>query len=269
MTRRRKRTWRFPSSCTSNNGRDGVRGLYPCARLCELHPHQRARLLDQTQRTVVQSIMKTQPQRSGVCSSRSSPELDAAILDEPEFQAASVDAWNEAALRRRAALAEVETRADNLPTYQGSCSDPYERGDRLIAIADIELELARSMARRLSAAAYHKPGPRLDVVKGEWLTAHRRRPLQPRCRTFGCTLPDLHAGLHQVFAVPFPAPAPAPAAPSKGRAPICTPLWQVASPMCKRRVTPRRWAGEVDVLRQKKVIGSAKRAAGSLPAACA
>ena len=202
MTRRRKRTWRFPSSCTSNNA-NGVRGLHPCARLCELHPHQRARLLDQTQRTVVQSIMKTQPQRSGVCSSRSSPELDAAILDEPEFQAASVDAWNEAALRRRAALAEVETRADNLPTYQGSCSDPYERGDRLIAIADIELELARSMARRLSAAAYHKPAPRLDLVKGEWLTAHRRRPLQPRCRTFGCTLPDLHAGLHQVFAVPF------------------------------------------------------------------
>eukprot|EP00321_Phaeocystis_globosa_P012936 CAMPEP_0118823608 /NCGR_PEP_ID=MMETSP1162-20130426/10028_1 /TAXON_ID=33656 /ORGANISM="Phaeocystis Sp, Strain CCMP2710" /LENGTH=191 /DNA_ID=CAMNT_0006754221 /DNA_START=81 /DNA_END=656 /DNA_ORIENTATION=+ len=179
--------------------------------------------------------MKTQPQRCGTCSSRSSPEFEA-ILDEPEFQAASVDTWNEAALRRRAALAEVETRADNLPTYQGSCSDPYERGDRLIAIADIELELARSMARRLSAAAYHKPGPRLDVVKGEWLTAHRRRPLQPRCRTFGCTLPDLHAGLHQV-----------------------------ASPMCKRRAAPRRWAGEVDVLRQKKVIGSAKRAAGSAP----
>ena len=156
-------------------------------------------------------IMKTQPQRSGVCSSRSSSELDAAILDEPEFQAASVDAWNEAALRRRAALAEVETRADNLPTYQGSCSDPYERGDRLIAIADIELELARSMARRLSAAAYHKPAPRLDLVKGEWLTAHRRRPLQPRCRTFGCTLPDLHAGLHQVFAVPFqPCTRPCP-----------------------------------------------------------
>ena len=146
-------------------------------------------------------IMNTQPQRPGT--SRSSPELDAAILDEPEFQAASVDAWNEAALRRRAALAEVETRADKLPTYQGPCFDPYERGDRLIAIADIELELARSMARRLSAAAYHKPGPRLDLVKGEWLTAHRRRPLQPRCRTFGCTLPDLHAGLHQVFAVPF------------------------------------------------------------------
>ena len=222
--------------------------------------------------------MKTQPQRSGMCSSRSSPELEA-ILDEPEFQAASVDTWNEAALRRHAALAEVETRADKLPTYQGSCSDSYERGDRLIAIADIELELARSMARRLSAAAYHKPGPRLDVVKGEWLTAHRRRPLQPRCRTFGCTLPDLHAGLHQVFAVPFPAPAPgpllyyplapAPAAPSKGRAPICTPLWQVASPMCKRRATPRRWAGEVDVLRQKKVIGSATRGrrAGSAPRA--
>ena len=85
-------------------------------------------------------IMKTQPQRCGTCSSRSSPEFEA-ILDEPEFQAASVDTWNEAALRRRAALAEVETRADKLPTYQGPCSDPYERGDRLIAIADIELEL--------------------------------------------------------------------------------------------------------------------------------
>ena len=152
--------------------------------------------------------MKTQAQRCGMFSSRSAPALEA-ILDEPEFQAASVDAWNEAALRRRAALAEVETRADNLPTYHGSCSAPYARGDRLIAIADIELELARSMARRLSAAAYHKPAPRLDLVKGEWLTAHRRRPLQPRCRTFGCPLPDLHAGLHQVFAVPFqPCPPP-------------------------------------------------------------
>lgn len=206
--------------------------------------------------------MKTLPQRS-MCSSRPSPELEAAILDEPEFQVASVNAWNEAALRRRAALAEVETRADKLPTYQGPCSDPHERGDRLIAIADIELSLARSTASRLSAAAYHKPASPLDLVKGEWLTAHRRRPLQPRCRTFGCTLPDLHAGLHQVFAVPF-QPCPS-AARSKGPAPICTPLWQVASPMCKRRVTPRRWAGEVDVLRQKKVIGSAKRAAVAPP----
>merc|ERR1712166_670521 len=127
-------------------------------------------------------LMKTQPQRSDLCSSPSlnrSPEPDAAIV-EPDFQANSVDAWNETALRRR------------------------------MSLADIELSLARSMARRLTAAAYNEPGLRLDLVKGEWLTAHRRRPLQPRCRTFGCTLRDLHAGLHQV-----------------------------ASPLCKRRVVPR------------------------------
>ena len=142
--------------------------------------------------------MLPQSPRSDLCwspsLSRSSPESDAAILGRH-----SVDAWNETALRRRASLTEAETRVDKLPAYQGSsCSDACERGDRLVSLMEIDLSLARSMARRLTAAAYHTPGLRLDLVKGEWLKAHRRRPLQPRCRTFGCTLPDLHAGLHQV-----------------------------------------------------------------------
>ena len=205
--------------------------------------------------------MKTQPQRSDLCSSPSLiPEPDAAII-EPEFQANAVDAWNETALRRRRSLAEADTRADKLPAYQGpSCSDASERGDRLMSLMEIELSLARSMARRITAAAYNEPGLRLDLVKGEWLTAHRRRPLQPRCRTFGCTLRDLHAGLHQV-ATPFRLARPSQPRAQKTCA-IRTPLSQVASPLCKRRVVPRRWAGEVDVW-SKKVTASAKRAAGS------
>merc|ERR1711935_548186 len=186
------------------------------------------------------AIMKSQPQRSDLCWSPSlsrAPESDAAILG-AEFQADSVDAWNETALRRRASLTEAETRVDKLPAYLGSsCSDACERGDRLVSVMEIELSLARSMARRLTAAAYHTPGLRLDPVKGEWLKAlSRRRPLQPRCRTFGCGLPDLHAGLHQV-----------------------------ASPLCKRRVAPRRWAGDVD--ERSKKASSVKRAAGSARAA--
>ena len=168
-------------------------------------------------------------------------------------------------LRRRAALSEAETRVDKLPAYQGPCSErggslvswqgpSYERGDRIMSLAVIELSLARSMARRLTAAAYHEPGLLLDLVKGEWLTARRpRRPLQPRCCTFGCTLPDLHAGLHQVANQSSPCPIPTPP-PANGLA-IRTPLSQVASPLCKRRVVPRRWAGDVDV-RSKKVTGS-------------
>ena len=203
--------------------------------------------------------MLPQSPRSDLCwspsLSRSSPESDAAILGRN-----SVDAWNETALRRRASLTEAETRVDKLPAYQGSsCSDACERGDRLVSLMEIDLSLARSMARRLTAAAYHTPGLRLDLVKGEWLKAHRRRPLQPRCRTFGCTLPDLHAGLHQV-ATPFRL-CPLPPPPVKACA-TRTPLSQVASPLCKRRVVPRRWAGEVDVW-SKKVTASAKRAAGS------
>ena len=205
--------------------------------------------------------MKTQPHSPDLCSSPSLiPEPDAAII-EPEFQANAVDAWNETALRRRRSLAEADTRADKLPAYQGpSCSDASERGDRLMSLMEIELSLARSMARRITAAAYNEPGLRLDLVKGEWLTAHRRRPLQPRCRTFGCTLRDLHAGLHQV-ATPFRLARPSQPRAQKTCA-IRTPLSQVASPLCKRRVVPRRWAGEVDVW-SKKVTASAKRAAGS------
>jgi len=183
--------------------------------------------------------MHTQPQRSDHRSpslSRSSPELDASIL-KPEYQADSVDAWNEKVLRRRAALSEAETRVDKLPAYQGPCSErggslvswqgpSYERGDRIMSLAVIELSLARSMARRLTAAAYHEPGLLLDLVKGEWLTARRpRRPLQPRCCTFGCTLPDLHAGLHQVANQSSPCPIP-------------TPPPQTASPSAR---PSRRW----------------------------
>ena len=163
------------------------------------------------------AIMKTQPQSSDLCWSPSlsrPPESDAAILG-PEFQADPVDAWDETALRRRASLTEAETRVDKLPAYLGSsCSDACERGDRLVSVMEIELSLARSMARRLTAAAYHTPGLRLDLVKGEWLKAlsRRRRPLQPRCRTFGCGLPDLHAGLHQVVALFCLCPLPPPPA---------------------------------------------------------
>ena len=208
--------------------------------------------------------MLPQSPRSDLCwspsLSRSSPESDAAILGRN-----SVDAWNETALRRRASLTEAETRVDKLPAYQGSsCSDACERGDRLVSVMEIELSLARSMARRLTAAAYHTPGLRLDLVKGEWLKAQgRRRPLQPRCRTFGCTLPDLHAGLHQV-ATPFRL-CPLPPPPVKACA-TRTPLSQVASPLCKRRVVPRRWAGDLEV-GSKKVATSVKRTAGSTRAA--
>ena len=133
--------------------------------------------------------MHTQPQRSDHRSPslrRSSPELDAATL-KPEYQADSVDAWNEKVLRRRAALSEAETRVDKLPAYQGPSCSECERSDRLVSLMEIELSLARSMARCLTAAAYHKPGLRLDLVKGGWLKAHRRRPLQPLlAATFYC-----------------------------------------------------------------------------------
>lgn len=110
------------------------------------------------------------------------PEPDAAIRLGPKFQVSTV------------------------PVYQGSsCTDACERGDRLLSLAEVELALARTTACRITAAAFHEPGVRLDLVKGEWLSVPRRRRQQPRCRTFGCSLPDLHAGLHQVPRAP-PAP---------------------------------------------------------------
>ena len=90
-------------------------------------------------------------------------------------------------------------QVSTVPAYQGpSCTDACERGDQLLSLAEVELALARTTACRITAAAFHEPGVRLDLVKGEWLAAPRRRRQQPRCSTFGCSLPDLHAGLHQV-----------------------------------------------------------------------
>ena len=97
-----------------------------------------------------------------------------------------------------------------MPAYQGSCcTDACERGDQLLSLAEVELELARTTACRITAAAFHEPGVRLDLVKGEWLSVPRPRRQQPRCRTFGCSLPDLHAGLHQVARAPIRLPTPA------------------------------------------------------------
>ena len=108
-------------------------------------------------------------------SSYQPPQPDAAIRLGPKFQVSTV------------------------PAYQGpSCTDACERGDQLLSLAEVELALARTTACRITAAAFHEPGVRLDLVKGEWLAAPRRRRQQPRCSTFGCSLPDLHAGLHQV-----------------------------------------------------------------------
>ena len=108
-------------------------------------------------------------------SSYQPPQPDAAIRLGPKFQVSTV------------------------PAYQGpSCTDACERGDQLLTLAEVELALARTTACRITAAAFHEPGVRLDLVKGEWLAVPRRRRQQPRCSTFGCSLPDLHAGLHQV-----------------------------------------------------------------------
>ena len=108
-------------------------------------------------------------------SSYQPPQPDAAIRLGPKFQVSTV------------------------PAYQGpSCTDTCERGDQLLSLAEVELALARTTASRITAAAFHEPGVRLDLVKGEWLAVPRRRRQQPRCSTFGCSLPDLHAGLHQV-----------------------------------------------------------------------
>ena len=97
-----------------------------------------------------------------------------------------------------------------VPAYLGSsCTDACERGDQLLSLAEVELELARTTACRITAAAFHEPGVRLDLVKGEWLSVPRPRRQQPRCRTFGCSLPDLHAGLHQVARAPIRLPTPA------------------------------------------------------------
>ena len=125
-----------------------------------------------------------------VCLCSSSSLSSSSPLLEPKFQASTE---TDVAQRRRGGA--------TLPAYQGvSRSNACERGDLLMSLTEIDLSLAISTARRLTATAYSKPGLRWLDVKGDWLSAKRRRPrpLQPRCRTFGCSLPDLHAGLHQV-----------------------------------------------------------------------
>ena len=149
-------------------------------------------------------------------SSYQPPQPDAAIRLGPKFQVSTV------------------------PAYQGpSCTDACERGDQLLSLAEVELALARTTACRITAAAFHEPGVRLDLVKGEWLAAPRRRRQQPRCSTFGCSLPDLHAGLHQVARATY-SPRTRNKTPLSPARPS-----QVASPVCKRRVGPRRWPDEV------------------------
>merc|ERR1712154_277710 len=103
--------------------------------------------------------------------------------------------------------------------YQGRhCADACERGDLLMSLAEVEVALTRSAPHpcEFDLAIDHEPGVRLCLEKRAWLSAARRRTLQPRCSTFGCSLPDLHAGLHQV-----------------------------TIPLCKRRSVPRRRAGDV------------------------
>ena len=92
-------------------------------------------------------------------SSYQPPQPDAAIRLGPKFQVSTV------------------------PAYQGpSCTDACERGDQLLTLAEVELALARATACRITAAAFHEPGVRLDLVKGEWLAVPRRRR-QPSYRS--------------------------------------------------------------------------------------
>ena len=146
--------------------------MKPSASVCALSvPHD------------VASYLRTN-ESSSPSSPNELPESHATIPNSREFQACS----------------EVQKQRGGatLPAYQGLCADACERGDVLMSRAEVELTLCISTAFRLTAAAFHKPGVRLDLAKGKWLSVPRRRPLQPRCRTFGCSLPDLHAGLHQV-----------------------------------------------------------------------
>ena len=152
-----------------------------------------------------------------------SPQPDATIRLGPKFQVSTV------------------------PAYQGpSCTDACERGDQLLSLAEVELALARTTACRITAAAFHEPGVRLDLVKGEWLAAPRRRRQQPRCSTFGCSLPDLHAGLHQVARATL-APPPVTKRPHRPHAPRRWPArsasggWDRDAGLMRWRCGARRW----------------------------
>ena len=155
-------------------------------------------------------------------SPRRPPEPDATIRLGPKFQVST------------------------MPAYQGSCcTDACERGDQLLSLAEVELALARTTACRITAAAFHEPGVRLDLVKGEWLSVPRRRRQQPRCRTFGCSLPDLHAGLHQVARAPSPPHPPQkpdrPHAPRRWPARSASGGWAPDAGPMRWRCGARRW----------------------------
>ena len=103
------------------------------------------------------------------------------------------------------------TRQATLPAYQGifRASHIYDRPDMRIADAEIELELARATAHRLTAATFLRPGRWRDcavlllAAREGWLAP---RPPRPLCGTFGCSLPDRHSGLHQVGKLCLPQP---------------------------------------------------------------
>ena len=142
-------------------------------------------------------------------------------------------------------------QVSTMPAYQGSCcTEACERGDQLLSLAEVELALARTTACRITAAAFHEPGVRLDLVKGEWLSVPRRRRQQPRCRTFGCSLPDLHAGLHQVARAPSP-PHPRkkpdrPHAPRRWPARSASGGWAPDAGPMRWRCGARRWRLALD-----------------------
>ena len=158
-------------------------------------------------------------------------------------------------------------QVSKVPAYEGSsCTDTCKRGDQLVSLAEVKLSLARSTACRITAAALHKPGVRLDLVKGEWLSVPRRRRKQPRCRTFGCSLPDLHAGLHQVAhdSSPLtPAKASAPARPPRRwRARFASDGWCLDVGLTRWVCGARRWRALPSVNRPCKRASSAPPGSG-------
>ena len=74
-------------------------------------------------------------------------------------------------------------------TLPGLGESSSDRGDVLISIEDIEREMAMDCARRLGEIS---DCPVLKLARRE------AKVPRPRCGTWGCTLPDRHAGLHQV-----------------------------------------------------------------------
>ena len=102
-------------------------------------------------------------------SSYQPPQPDAAIRLGPKFQVSTV------------------------PAYQGpSCTDACERGDQLLSLAEVELALARTTACRITAAAFHEPGVRLDLVGG----FPQRRPGRVG-QPSGIATPDRNRACHR------------------------------------------------------------------------